>query len=75
MPNVSIAALGTQQVCRVPDRMHSANTQALGIPTVSGSAPASGVGVVGMNGAQEGQVTRDPTSGHRGAPRNAKYHD
>jgi hypothetical protein len=26
------------------------------------------VGVVGMNGGQEGQVARNPTSGQRGAP-------
>ena len=38
LSNVSTAALGTQQVCRVPDGMNSANPQALGIPTVSGSA-------------------------------------
>jgi hypothetical protein len=28
-----------------------------------------------LNGGQEGQVTRDPTSGHGGEPQNAMYHD
>jgi len=33
-------AFGTQQVYRVPDRMHSVNPHALGMPTVSVSGSA-----------------------------------
>ena len=49
LPDVSTMALGTQQVCRVPDGINSANPQALGIPTVSGSVcmRASSIAVCG----------------------------
>ena len=37
LPSVSLNTLGKVDVCRVPDEIHSANPQALGNSTVSGS--------------------------------------
>ena len=48
LPSVEFKTLSKQDICRVPDGMHSANPHALGNFTVSGSDSTSGDSKIGL---------------------------